>query len=84
MLAACRLREKVLLRAGSFEIVVKGRLNATLDRFKVSRCERGLSPLTGSVPDQARLCTRRRCSEISTSSWCGSTRSNPNPIPTNA
>jgi hypothetical protein len=47
------------LNAGSFEIVVKGRLSPTLiaaiDGFELSRCEHGLSHLVGWVPDQARL-----------------------------
>jgi hypothetical protein len=47
------------LNAGSFEIVVKGRLSPTLiaamDGFEVSRCELGLTHLVGWVPDQARL-----------------------------
>ena len=51
--------ERVLLNAGSFEIVVKGRLSPTLiaamDGFEVSRCELGLTHLVGWVPDQARL-----------------------------
>ena len=47
------------MNAGSFEIVVKGRLSPTLiaamDGFEVSRCEFGLTHLVGWVPDQARL-----------------------------
>ena len=47
------------MNAGSFEIVVKGRLSPTLiaamDGFEVSRCELGLTHLVGWVPDQARL-----------------------------
>jgi hypothetical protein len=47
------------LIAGSFEIVVKGRLSSTLiaamDGFEVSRCDLGLTHLVGWVPDQARL-----------------------------
>lgn len=47
------------MNAGSFEIVVKGRLSPTLiaaiDGFELSRCEHGLSHLVGWVPDQARL-----------------------------
>jgi hypothetical protein len=47
------------LNAGSFEIVVKGRLSPTLiaamDGFEVSRCDLGLTHLVGWVPDQARL-----------------------------
>jgi hypothetical protein len=47
------------LKAGSFEIVVRGRLSSTLtaamDGFEVSRCELGLTHLVGWVPDQARL-----------------------------
>ena len=51
--------ERVLLNAGSFEIVVKGRLSPTLiaaiDGFEVSRCDLGLTHLVGWVTDQARL-----------------------------
>jgi hypothetical protein len=47
------------LTAGSFEIVVKGRLSPTLiaamDGYEVSRCDLGLTHLVGWVPDQARL-----------------------------
>lgn len=47
------------MNAGSFEIVVKGRLSPTLiaamDGFEVSRCDLGLTHLVGWVPDQARL-----------------------------
>lgn len=47
------------MNAGSFEIVVKGRLSPTLiaamEGFEVSRCEFGLTHLIGWVPDQARL-----------------------------
>lgn len=47
------------MNAGSFEIVVKGRLSPTLiaalDGFEVSRCALGLTHLVGWVPDQARL-----------------------------
>ncbi len=43
----------------SFEIVVRGRLSPTLlaaiDGFEVTRCEDGMTHLTGQVPDQARL-----------------------------
>ncbi len=45
--------------AGSFEIVVKGRLSPTLiaaiDGFEVTRCDNGLTHLVGWVSDQARL-----------------------------
>ena len=51
--------ERDLLNAGSFELVVKGRLSPTLiaamDGFEVSRCDLGLTHLVGWVPDQARL-----------------------------
>jgi hypothetical protein len=51
--------ERVLLNAGSFEIVVKGRLSPTLiaamDGFEVKRCDLGLTHLVGWVPDQARV-----------------------------
>ncbi len=51
--------ERVHLNAGSFEIVVKGRLSPTLiaamEGFEVSRCDLGLTHLVGWVPDQARL-----------------------------
>jgi len=51
--------ERAALNAGSFEIVVKGRLSPTLiaamDGFEVSRCDLGLTHLVGWVPDQARL-----------------------------
>jgi hypothetical protein len=51
--------ERVALNAGSFEIVVKGRLSPTLiaamDGFEVSRCDLGLTHLVGWVPDQSRL-----------------------------
>ena len=51
--------ERDLLNAGSFEIVVKGRLSPTLiaavDGFEVRRCDLGLTHLVGWVPDQARL-----------------------------
>jgi hypothetical protein len=51
--------ERVHLSAGSFEIVVRGRLSPTLvtaiDGFDVSRCDLGLTHLVGWVPDQARL-----------------------------
>ena len=47
------------MNAGSFEIVVKGRLSPTLiaamDGFEVKRCDLGLTHLVGWVPDQARL-----------------------------
>jgi hypothetical protein len=47
------------LNAGSFEIVVKGRLSPTLiaamEGFDVSRCDQGVTHLIGWVPDQARL-----------------------------
>ncbi len=47
------------MNAGSFEIVVKGRLSPTLiaamDGFEVSRCDLGLTHLVGWVSDQARL-----------------------------
>jgi hypothetical protein len=47
------------LNAGSFEIVVRGRLSPTLtaaiEGFEVSRFEKGLTHLVGWVPDQARL-----------------------------
>jgi hypothetical protein len=47
------------LDAGSYEIVVKGRLSPTLiaamDGFEVSRCDLGFTHLVGWVPDQARL-----------------------------
>ena len=51
--------ERAPLNAGSFELVVKGRLSPTLiaamEGFEVSRCELGLTHLVGWVPDQARL-----------------------------
>jgi hypothetical protein len=51
--------ERALLNAGSFELVVKGRLSPTLiaamEGFEVSRCDLGLTHLVGWVPDQARL-----------------------------
>ena len=51
--------ERFLLNAGSFQIVVKGRLSPTLaaaiDGFEVSRCDLGLTYLVGWVSDQARL-----------------------------
>jgi hypothetical protein len=51
--------ERIRLNAGSFEIVVKGRLSPTLiaamDGFEVKRCDLGLTHLVGWVPDQARL-----------------------------
>jgi hypothetical protein len=47
------------LNAGSFEIVVKGRLSPTLiaaiEGFELSRCDHGITHLVGWVPDQARL-----------------------------
>ena len=47
------------MNAGSFEIVVKGRLSPTLiaaiEGFEVSRCDQGVTRLVGWVPDQARL-----------------------------
>ncbi len=47
------------MKAGNFEIVVKGRLSPTLiaamDGFEVSRCDLGLTHLVGWIPDQARL-----------------------------
>ena len=47
------------MSAGSFEIVVRGRLSPTLiaamNGFEVSRCDLGLTHLVGWVPDQARL-----------------------------
>jgi hypothetical protein len=47
------------LNAGSFEIVIRGRLSPTLtaamDGFDVSRYDKGLTHLVGWVPDQARL-----------------------------
>jgi hypothetical protein len=53
------LREKVLLDAGSFEIVVKGRLSPTLiaaiDGFDLSRCDQGITRLVGWIPDQSSL-----------------------------
>jgi hypothetical protein len=43
----------------TFQVVIRGRLSSTLltaiDDFEVSRCERGLTYLKGSVTDQARL-----------------------------
>jgi hypothetical protein len=51
--------ERDPLNAGSFEVVVRGRLSPTLiaavDGFEVSRCDLGLTHLVGWVPDQARL-----------------------------
>jgi hypothetical protein len=42
-----------------FQVVIRGRLSSSLltaiDDFEVSRCERGLTYLKGSVTDQARL-----------------------------
>ena len=47
------------MNAGTFELVVKGRLSPTLiaaiGGFEVSRCDGGLTHLVGWVPDQARL-----------------------------
>ncbi len=51
--------ERVTLNAGSFEVVVRGRLSPTLiaaiDGFEVSRCDQGMTHLVGWVQDQARL-----------------------------
>ena len=45
--------------AGTFEVVVKGRLSpslvASIGGFEVSRCDDGMTTLVGWVPDQARL-----------------------------
>ncbi|MFF1876136.1 hypothetical protein, partial [Kitasatospora herbaricolor] len=52
-------QRKVIVRAGSFEVVIKGTLGPALagafDGFTVARVENGRTHLIGPIDDQARL-----------------------------
>jgi hypothetical protein len=51
--------EDLLVSGAMFEIVINGTISepvvALIDGFQISRIEHGLTHLTGSVPDQAKL-----------------------------